>query len=97
MIIAGKRLNLNPSEPVLKQIRLSLGLSQSKLAQLLGVYPSTVNRWERGLMMEALTLKQVQILEELLSKVGLTFRDFPAPTFSNPSDYSDPAEKETNP
>ncbi|MBI3977409.1 MAG: helix-turn-helix domain-containing protein [Chloroflexi bacterium] len=32
----------------LRQRRLALGLSQEKLAQLLGVSANTIARWERG-------------------------------------------------
>lgn len=31
-----------------KQIRRKLGLSQSQLAKLLGVWPNTVAHWDRG-------------------------------------------------
>lgn len=33
-----------------KMLRESLGLSQAMLAQLLGVHPMTVSRWERGVL-----------------------------------------------
>ena len=32
----------------IKRLRKQLGLSQEKLAQLLGVSFGTINRWERG-------------------------------------------------
>lgn len=33
----------------LRQLRLQLGLSQQKLAKILGVHQPTVSRWERGM------------------------------------------------
>ena len=37
---------MSPSE--VANIRSSLGLTQAQLAQLLGVHPLTVSKWERG-------------------------------------------------
>jgi putative transcriptional regulator len=34
----------------LQKLREKLGLSQVQLAQLLGVHPLTVSKWERGLL-----------------------------------------------
>ena len=33
-----------------RAVREGLGLNQSQLAQLLGVHPLTVSKWERGLL-----------------------------------------------
>ena len=45
----------------IQAIRTSLGLSQVQLAQLLGVHPLTVSRWERSLL--APTPHQSALLE----------------------------------
>lgn len=50
---------LNPAQVV--EIRRSLGLSQTQLAQLLGVHPLTVSKWERGVSPP--TPHQVAMLE----------------------------------
>ncbi len=34
----------------ISQLRQKMGLSQVQLAQLLGVHPLTVSKWERGLL-----------------------------------------------
>ncbi len=38
---------MTPTE--IKDIRVKLGVSQEKLAQLIGVSFGTINRWERGI------------------------------------------------
>jgi transcriptional regulator with XRE-family HTH domain len=43
-------------------LRTKAGLTQSDLAELLGVHPMTVSRWERGEVEPALNLKQVKAL-----------------------------------
>jgi putative transcriptional regulator len=43
------------------ELRQKLGLSQVQLAQLLGVHPLTVSKWERGLL--APTPHQAALLE----------------------------------
>lgn len=37
---------MNPTD--IKDIRVKLGVSQEKFAQMLGVSFGTINRWERG-------------------------------------------------
>ena len=38
------------SRRAIQKIRKSVGLSQRQLAELLGVHPLTVSKWERGLL-----------------------------------------------
>ena len=38
------------SNRVIRRIRDGLGLTQGQLAELLGVHPLTVSKWERGLL-----------------------------------------------
>jgi putative transcriptional regulator len=44
----------------LSDLRKKLGLSQAQLAQLLGVHPLTISKWERGLLNP--TPHQVELL-----------------------------------
>jgi transcriptional regulator with XRE-family HTH domain len=50
---------MTPAE--LNRLRVDLGLSQVQLAQLLGVHPLTVSKWERGLLVP--TLHQNALLD----------------------------------
>ena len=38
------------SDRAIRQIRRGIGLTQGQLAQLLGVHPLTISKWERGLL-----------------------------------------------
>lgn len=38
------------STSAIKRIRTGLGLTQGQMAELLGVHPLTVSKWERGLL-----------------------------------------------
>jgi putative transcriptional regulator len=48
-------------------VRTRLGLSQAQLAQLLGVHPLTVSKWERGLLVP--TSHHVELLQSF-SRAG---------------------------
>ncbi len=49
----------------LRQLRRRLGLSQAKLAALIGVAPNTVARWERGeLGMKPTTARLIQLVTQ---------------------------------
>jgi transcriptional regulator with XRE-family HTH domain len=61
----------------LKTLRKQLGMSQTALAKALGVRQATISDWERGMCRPTLTIEQIQILEALLKRVGLTFNDLP--------------------
>ena len=47
--------------PEVASIRAGLGLTQVQFAQLLGVHPLTVSKWERGLL--APTSHQIALLD----------------------------------
>jgi len=55
--VAAERMNAKQ----LYELRNKLGLSQAQLAQLLGVHPLTVSKWERGLLTP--TPHQLQLLD----------------------------------
>lgn len=64
-------------EPPVKRIREILGLTQLQFAQLLGVYPHTISRWENGKGSALLSLGQVKALLEALEPYGITLKDLP--------------------
>lgn len=58
---------MTPTE--IKDIRKKLGVSQEKLAQMLGVTFGTVNRWERGTCKPSnLALDKMKLLTETKEK-----------------------------
>ncbi len=64
-------------DPPVKQIRLLLGMSQLQFANLLGVYPSTVSRWEAGKSEPQFTARGFKSLLDALEPHGLTLKDLP--------------------
>lgn len=50
MYFDGKFFNYWMTAAEIQKLRERLGLSQVQLAQLLGVHPLTVSKWERGLL-----------------------------------------------
>jgi DNA-binding transcriptional regulator YiaG len=64
-------------EPPVKQIRLLLGMSQLQFANLLGVYPSTVSRWESGKSEPQFTARGMKNLLEALKPHGIQLEDLP--------------------
>lgn len=64
-------------DPPVKQIRLLLGMSQLQFANLLGVYPSTVSRWEQGLNEPSFTTAGFKSLLAALEPHGVTLNDLP--------------------
>jgi transcriptional regulator with XRE-family HTH domain len=63
--------------PVLKEIRLFLGLTQAQFAALLGTTEKTVSRRERGGGI-GLDWEEVCVLEKTLSSKGKRLSDFPS-------------------
>lgn len=61
----------------LKELRKRLGLSQRTFAKALKVRQATISEWERGIYRPALSIEQIKTLEDMLSTVGLKFRDLP--------------------
>ncbi|QCS50322.1 helix-turn-helix transcriptional regulator [Picosynechococcus sp. PCC 11901] len=61
----------------LRELRKLLGLSQSRFADALGVSRGTISFWERGIYKPALSIEQIKTLEDMLSTIGLKFRDLP--------------------
>ena len=61
---------VTPSE--FRRLRRRLDLSQAKFAELVGVAPNTVARWERGeLGMRATTARLIRlVVAEVLSRVS---------------------------
>lgn len=59
----------------LKTLRKHLGLSQAELATALGVRRASISDWERGIYRPSLTIEQMQILDRLLQRAGLTIHD----------------------
>ncbi|NET39401.1 MAG: helix-turn-helix domain-containing protein [Cyanothece sp. SIO1E1] len=64
-------------ESPLKAIRSALGYSQPQFAELLGVRPIQVSRWERGVASPMLSIPQVKALQMELKKLGLDVLDLP--------------------
>lgn len=60
----------------LKAIRQELGLSQGGFADLLGVRPNTVSRWETGQREPEFTWQQVITLDEALAEKARRFCDY---------------------
>ena len=50
----------------MEYIRRSLRLTQKEFAKKLKVNQSTVSRWERGIGLESLSIKEIVIISELL-------------------------------
>ncbi len=64
-------------DPPVKQLRILLGMSQLQFANLLGVYPSTVSRWESGKSEPQFTTKGIKNLLDALEPHGITLKDLP--------------------
>ncbi|MBD2030710.1 helix-turn-helix domain-containing protein [Phormidium sp. FACHB-322] len=64
-------------EPPVKKIREVLGLTQLQFAQLLGVYPHTISRWENGKGNALLSIGQIKALLAALEPYGITLKDLP--------------------
>jgi putative transcriptional regulator len=56
----------------IKNLREQLGLSQDKLAALLGVAPFTIRRWEKGTNISELAKRQI---EALAKEKGVTINE----------------------
>ncbi len=56
------------SATAIKRIRTTLGLTQGQIAELLGVHPLTVSKWERGLLSP--NSHQVQLLRSFQKASG---------------------------
>lgn len=55
----------------LKERRDALGLTQAQLAEILGVKPNTVARWERGLLPVPRTVElAMETVERMYKKSG---------------------------
>lgn len=54
----------------LKERRIALGLTQVQLAEILGVKPNTVARWERGLLAVPRTVELAMETVERIYKRG---------------------------
>jgi transcriptional regulator with XRE-family HTH domain len=54
----------------LKEKRAALGLTQAQLAEILGVKPNTVARWERGLLPVPRTVELAMETVERIQKKG---------------------------
>lgn len=61
----------------MRRIREVLGLTQLKFAQLLGLDPNAVSRWERGQGTPRFTIGQVKVLVEALEEKGYGLKDLP--------------------
>lgn len=68
---------IQEGEAPLKAIRDTLGWSQKKLADALGVTVTTISRWETGRNRVTLTIPQIQALEVVLDLVGMRIKDLP--------------------
>lgn len=74
--------------PYIRWGRLARGLSQEKLAEVLGVHPRTVQRWENGMPPRAYHLKKLvefQILDEAHMYLAL---DHDHPFIANMNRYA---------
>ena len=60
-------MGLNMTNTELKQIRLSMNLSQKELGKLLHVHEMTISRWERG---------KARSPEEIADLLGYKWREF---------------------
>lgn len=59
----------------IREIRLQFALSQSQFAEILGVHPLTVSRWETGRYdIEAVTLQLFLAWDKMLDKESLSQR-----------------------
>jgi DNA-binding transcriptional regulator YiaG len=60
-----------------KQLRQLLGMSQLQFANLLGVYPSTISRWEQGKSSPQFSPGAFKRLLQALEPHGITLNDLP--------------------
>lgn len=63
----------------IRELRMSLGLTQGDLERLLGVGEKTVGRWERGLFVQSKTadtlMRLLQAHPELIEETGFVARE----------------------
>ena len=52
-------------------------MNQTQFAESLGVRRQTISEWERGVYKPSLSIKQIKVLERLLTRVDLRFEDLP--------------------
>ncbi len=64
----------------IKTLRLRKGLSQARLAKLLGVHQTAVSQWEKGL-----THPAAAVLPRLLKALDCKFEELYAPEDNNPA------------
>ncbi|HEY9710506.1 MAG TPA: helix-turn-helix transcriptional regulator [Oculatellaceae cyanobacterium] len=76
-MVDDKNSNFNPNEPILKQVRERLGMTQEEFARELGMTRETIGRHERGVHRIRFTISQVQQLVELMEQAGLSIKDLP--------------------
>ena len=59
-----------------KSVRLDLGMSQGDFAELLGVRPVSVSRWETGRRSPEFNWEQLVTLDEALAPLGKRILDY---------------------
>lgn len=80
-VIDKKSSKKNKEMSVFTQIRKKTGMSQERLARLLGVSYTSVNRWEAGKQEPKLNFKQIKTLSILLRGMGVEMEDLPDSPF----------------
>jgi DNA-binding XRE family transcriptional regulator len=80
------------TEGCLARRRLTIGYTQERLAEVLGVYPSTVGRWERGVQ-----VPQPWQRPDLAKALGVTLErlDVLLPAAQRPGGGCEPPDKST--
>ena len=77
MISDFRQNGINPNIPFFPQFRDLLGLSRHEFADKLGVNYKTMGGWETWQSSPKLGIKQIRIMSDLLTDVGLTWYDVP--------------------
>ena len=76
-MIVQDRLITTSDQPILKQILKPLRLNYTRFAKRLEIDVTTLERYRCGERQLRLNTRQIKIMIELLSEVGLTFSDLP--------------------
>lgn len=71
-------INRTKNKTALKQLREDvLQLTQRQFADLIGVDPGTVSKWERGVQVPTFTIPQIKALTTTLNGAGISIFDLP--------------------
>jgi putative transcriptional regulator len=71
------KVKLVEGKNALKQIRESLGMTQEKFADSIGVNRKSIVRWENGRTKPMFSVPQMKALQKAMREIGLDVTDLP--------------------